>query len=82
VIATRVEVFRYRAEILLRRVIQDLNPLIAGFRPHSLYPRQSFEHALDALLATLSSDGLGTDDFKRQGLQHSISNHARAGCGA
>lgn len=56
--------------LLLRTVIQHVDTLVAGFRPHSLHTRQSFEHALDALLAALSSNSLISDNFQCDRLQH------------
>jgi hypothetical protein len=44
--------------------------LLARFGANPLYTRQSFEHALDALLTPFSSDPLVADNFKSDGLQH------------
>jgi len=44
--------------------------LLARLRANPLYTRQSFEHALDALLTAFSSDSLVADNFKSDGLQH------------
>lgn len=57
-------------EVLLCVVILHLDALIAGLRSNTLYARQSFEHALDALLTALSSDPLAPDNFQSNGLEH------------
>lgn len=61
--------------------------LIVCLRANSLYTRKSFEHAVDALLTSFSSDSLTTDDLIGNGLQHqpSFLSYARAPdnvCGA
>ena len=62
--------FDHRIALLFRRVIQHVDMLVAGLRANSLYTRQSFEHALNALLAALSSDALIPDNFQGDGFEH------------
>jgi hypothetical protein len=59
---------------LLRFVVQKINSLSACLRPNALYTRQSFEHALDALLAALSSNALISDHFQSDRFQHEIAS--------
>lgn len=62
--------FHQSIAFLLRPVKEHIDMLIAGFCSNPLHARQSFEHALNALLTALSSDSLIPDNFQGDGFEH------------